>query len=264
LGDGFGDTRRENAILRLRRAAKPIVECMCREFSGCKFKPVMFEISTSASDPKKPAPLVFKLDDGSRVQITGKIDRVDTFKTEKDVYVRVIDYKSGSIDFKRDNLQKGEHLQMFLYLRSVVETAKPQFLKELGLENGGRLIPAGVAYVKTSLSDKSMDTPFADDLSFVIGEVNERYGMVLDDETALGAMSPDHLPKGIENDKNRLKYSEDEWVELCKTVEGVVKDITKDIRSGDIAARPRFKGSDSPCERCSYKPLCRSPKNKKD
>ena len=263
LGGGFGDTRRENAISRLRRAAKPIVECMCREFSNCKFKPVMFEISTSDTNPKKPTPLVFTLDDNSTVQITGKIDRVDTFKAGNDVYVRVMDYKSGSIDFKRDNLAKGEHIQMFLYLRSVVETAKPQFLKALGVEKGGRLVPAGVAYVKTSMSDKSMDSPFENDLEFVIGEVNERYGMVLDDPTAIEAMSPEHLPVGVENPKTRLKYDMAGWDELCGIVEGVVKDITKSIRSGDIAANPRFKGSDSPCDKCSYKPMCRSPKNKK-
>ena len=263
LGGGFGDTRRENAIARLRRAAKPIVECMCREFSNSRFKPVMFEISTSSKDPKKPDPLVFDLDDKTKVQITGKIDRIDAFKAGDDVYVRVIDYKSGKIDFKRENLEKGEYLQMFLYLRSVVETKKPEFLGELGVGNGGSLIPAGVAYVKTSMTDKSMESPFENDFEFVLGEVNERYGMVLDDETAIGAMSPEHMPTGIDNPKNGLKYSIGEWSTLCETVERVVKDITNDIRRGDIKAKPRITSSKSPCDSCSYKPLCRSPKGKK-
>ena len=39
LGDGFGSARKQNAIAQLRRAARPVVECISREFESCEYEP---------------------------------------------------------------------------------------------------------------------------------------------------------------------------------------------------------------------------------
>jgi hypothetical protein len=56
-------------------------------------------------------------------------------------------------------MSEGSNLQMFLYLKALVETDNPKFRESLGVGEGGRLIPAGVIYVKTSVRDVKIDTP---------------------------------------------------------------------------------------------------------
>ncbi len=260
LGDGFGSARKQNAIAQLRRAARPVVECISREFENCRYEPKFVELSTYGATPKSPDPAVYKIDEATTAHISGFVDRVDTLKVGDDVYVRVIDYKSGAKTFDPRQLAEGTNLQMFLYLKSIVDTEKPEFLREMGVENGGRLIPAGVVYVKTSMKDKLLDDPFVDDTEAVIVGLNEREGMLLDDEASIGAMSPDHLPKGAEEDGGKNRYTEDEWHELCDVIEESVVRIVGGMKKGDARAEPSVKGRYGPCSYCPYKAICRNPK----
>ncbi len=260
LGDGFGSARKQNAIAQLRRAARPVVECICREFESCGFEPRFVELSTYGKTPKTPDPVVYKIDESTTAHISGYVDRVDTLKVGNDVYVRVIDYKSGAKSFTPKELAQGKNLQMFLYLKAIVDTAKPEFLNTMGVGEGGRLIPAGVIYVKTSMKDTILDTPFLDDMESVIGELNEREGMLLNDEVSIGAMSPNHLPKGAEESDGNHRYDENGWQELCDIIEESVVRIVGDMKSGKSAAEPSVKGRYGSCSYCPYKAICRSPK----
>ncbi|MBQ2793402.1 MAG: PD-(D/E)XK nuclease family protein [Clostridia bacterium] len=260
LGDGFGSARKQNAIAQLRRAARPVVECISREFESCEYEPRFVELSTYGTNPKSPDPAVYKIDGSTTAHVSGFVDRVDTLKVGSDVYVRVIDYKSGAKTFDSRELAEGKNLQMFLYLKSIVDTKKPEFLEEMGVEEGGRLIPAGVIYVKTSMKDKLLDDPFTDDTESVISALNEREGMLLDDEVSIGAMSQDHLPKGAEEDGGKNRYTEDGWQELCDVIEESVVRIVGGMKKGDARAEPSVKGRYGPCSYCPYKAICRNPK----
>ena len=218
------------------------------------------ELSTYGTNPKSPDPAVYKIDGSTTAHVSGFVDRVDTLKVGSDVYVRVIDYKSGAKTFDSRELAEGKNLQMFLYLKSIVDTKKPEFLEEMGVEEGGRLIPAGVIYVKTSMKDKLLDDPFTDDTESVISALNEREGMLLDDEVSIGAMSQDHLPKGAEEDGGKNRYTEDGWQELCDVIEESVVRIVGGMKKGDARAEPSVKGRYGPCSYCPYKAICRNPK----
>ena len=110
------------------------------------FEPSFFELKIENNNPLSPAPSLFKGEDASAL-VYGTIDRVDTYKIGNDVYVRVVDYKTGNKSFNPKDLSRGENLQMFLYLKSVTETKNQAFLDRLGIGDGGSLIPAGVIYV---------------------------------------------------------------------------------------------------------------------
>ena len=260
LGDGFGSARKENAIAQLRRAARPVVECVCREFEECEYEPRFVELSTYGASPKTPDPVIYNIDESTTAHISGYVDRVDTLKVGDDVYVRVIDYKSGAKTFDPRELSEGKNLQMFLYLKSIVDTEKPEFLREMGVGEGGRLVPAGVIYVKTSMRDKLLDTPFVDDTESVIDALNEREGMILDDEASISAMSVDHLPKGAEEEGGSHRYDENGWAELCSTIEDSVVRIVGNMKSGKAASEPSARGKFGPCSYCPYKAVCRNPK----
>ena len=62
-----------------------------------------------------------KLDDGKKVEITGKIDRVDVLKTEDGKYVRIIDYKSSIKDIDLDEVMAGLQIQLLTYMDAITK-----------------------------------------------------------------------------------------------------------------------------------------------
>ena len=253
-------------IKRLIKAATPIVDGLCEEFAGSSFIPKYFEMKIGGNDELSPEILTITDDDGNRTLIKGSIDRVDTYKFGEDVYVRVVDYKTGQKDFSPKDLEKGKNLQMFLYLCAVIDTKKDTLLKDLGVGENGRLIPAGVIYVKSDLSDIKIEHDSAEDEAEAIKGDQKRQGMLLDDAVSISAMHKKYLPIRTKNDgsyykdSEELVFSEQGWEILRSTVENSVKRVTKKMRSGNISAEPMIEKRASPCGYCKYKSFCRNAK----
>ena len=68
-----------------------------------------------SGDDALPSP-VWELRDGSRVVLSGKVDRVDLYDDNGTLYMRVVDYKSGKHEFKLDDVHSGLDIQLVLYL----------------------------------------------------------------------------------------------------------------------------------------------------
>lgn len=261
---GEGDARRDVTLSRLCRAAEPIIDGLCEEFASCKFEPVFFELTTDDRNPSAPNTVKIDADDGSRIIISGTMDRLDSFKSGDDVYVRVVDYKTGTKEFDPRKLAEGENLQMFLYLKSVTETDTPEFRQVLGVGDKGRIIPAGVIYVKTKLDDAII--PKSDDKAATEAakKLQSREGMILDDRVSLDAQNPDFLPVRIKDGaivETPIKryYSPEGWAEVDATVTEAVRSIAKRIKGGDISVkREDVVGFTSPCSSCKFRPLCRN------
>jgi len=131
---GIGSAKNEVIIDRIQRVAKPIVDGLCDEFANCRFTPAYCELHIDGYRADTPNSIIYNTESGNhRVIIGGYIDRVDTLKVGDDVYVRVVDYKTGIKDFSLDDVKKGENLQMLLYLKSIVETNNPEFRERLGV-----------------------------------------------------------------------------------------------------------------------------------
>ena len=265
LGDDVigASVRTRIKIDRLCRAALPVVEGLCEEFSRSAFEPRFFELSLSRSDDSTPDPISLTTDTG-RVSIYGIIDRVDAYKKGEDVYLRVIDYKTGHKEFSPEDMAEGSNLQMFLYLKALVESENKKFRESLGVGEGGRLIPAGVIYVKTSVRDVRVDTPDDSAASEAVKSAQGREGMVLDDPEVLSAMTLKYTPvyskrtpDKITDKKRKFLYTEEGWQTIMETVEESVGRVADGIRAGVMDACPKEEKDKSPCEYCNFKPICR-------
>ncbi|MBE6532868.1 MAG: hypothetical protein E7676_05115 [Ruminococcaceae bacterium] len=262
--DVFGASKRTKIkIDRLCRAALPVVDGLCEEFASSAYEPRFFELSLSAKDEASPGAINIKTERGD-VHIYGIIDRVDAYKKGEDVYLRVIDYKTGHKEFSPDDMKEGANLQMFLYLKALVESENEKFRGALGASEKSRLIPGGVIYVKTSVGDVRVDTPSDEAADEAVKGAQEREGMILDDEDSISAMTLKYTPvyskrtpDKIPDSKRKYLYTEDGWEEIMKTVEESVTDISDRIRSGEISAKPKVKKDKSPCEYCEFKAICR-------
>lgn len=262
--DVFGASKRTKIkIERLCRAALPVVDGLCEEFASSAYEPRFFELSLSARDETSPGAINIKTERGD-VHIYGIIDRVDAYKKGEDVYLRVIDYKTGQKEFSPDDMSEGRNLQMFLYLKALVESENEKFRRELGASEKSRLIPGGVIYVKTAVGDVRVDTPSDEVADEAVKGAQAREGMLLDDEDSISAMTLKYTPlyskrtpDKIPDSKRKYLYTEDGWSDIMKTVEDSVTDISDRIRSGEISAKPKVKKDKSPCEYCEFKAICR-------
>ena len=255
-------TKRTSILLdRLTRSAMPVVDGLCDELKNCAFIPRFFELKIGSSNEDLPRPATFNDKDGRSIFVYGSIDRVDTFKCGDDVYVRVIDYKTGNKTFSPSDLDDGKNLQMFLYLKAIVETENERFKENIGVTNGGRILPGGVIYVKTDMSDVVI--PHADENASkeAIKKNQERRGMLLDDSFNLDAMNKDFIPVKFKKDGTpdarsaKYLYSYDEWRELDEKISQKVCEVAEKMKSGDISTTKEKSGA--PCDYCKFKPICR-------
>ncbi len=258
------NSAREKIMLdRLIGATVPIVRGLCEELRGSAFTPSFFELKMSDSSPELPSRVKVDTDGGSFATVGGSIDRVDTYKSSNgNVYVRVIDYKTGSKSFSPDDLDEGKNMQMFLYLRALTESEKPLFRDSIGALGDAKIIPAGVIYVNADITDVRIAHDSADAEELAIKAKQERRGMLLDDAESISAMNRDYIPVKYKKDgtvyapHKKLLYSEQGWREIMQKLDKNIESIASKIKSGDASAHVE-KGGDA-CKYCKFKAICRS------
>ena len=261
LGEDAAKPRTEVTMSRLMRASMPVVDSLCDELSSSSFIPQFFELKTDKKNPNLPDPMALTMRDGTPITVSGFIDRVDTLKRGEDVYVRVVDYKTGQKEFSPGDIEEGKNLQMFIYLKSIVDSKSEGFRDALGVGKDGEVIPAGVIYVKASLKDVKIDTYSDEDAWEALKDEQKREGMILSEEECYEAMNPDFLPvnpkKEKLSDKERARlFSRDDWTRINETIETVILDFAEEMKSGNIRAIPSsemFTG----CSTCKFKAFCR-------
>lgn len=261
INDGQEVLSRRDAVLieRLCRVSLPVVREMCLELRESMFVPTFFELKLeSGNTPGKPSAAKFYDEDGGEVTVYGTVDRVDTYRTDDELYVRVIDYKTGSKEFSPSDIDEGKNLQMFLYLKAIVESEDKEFLSSLGAHEGKAPLPASVIYIRTSVGNVKASSPMA--VEGALAKINSRTGMILDDERVLSATGTAYAPikinkNGCVNASDMAKvYTRDGWDTLIGKIGEFISTTARRIRCGDIRPTPDKKGA---CQYCQYKDICR-------
>lgn len=254
-------------ITRLRRVARLVVEELCEEMRQSDFTPVLFEAALAGDSDEDPGALPFRLPDGTRVSLYGRIDRVDSYTRDGKTYLRVIDYKSGDKKFSLEDVSRGLNLQLLVYLFSLWKSENPKFREKMA--KSGELLPAGVLYVGAGLQDKLLDVPTPPDevLAGVKKAVYHR-GLLLDDLAVLRAMDRDmkgrFIPVRLTGEEKYYKGDEkslaslERMGELVTEVDGIICRIAGEMRAGDATARPIAHKNTYVCEYCEMKSVCRS------
>jgi len=160
-----------------------IFERLKIEFSAISFKPVDFELSIGGEEIP---PYSLPLEEGN-ISVYGSIDRVDLMEKDGIKYIRVIDYKTGTKEFKLANLFSGINLQMVLYLMA---------LNKNGGDYYGDIVPAGVLYLPSRIGIKDylkMRNPSDKHVEAQKSFSGKLSGMVLNSPVVLNGMGVDKL-----------------------------------------------------------------------
>lgn len=244
--------RFRHLFVRLRRLSMLMAESLRREFSDSSFLPAYFEyrLKDGSADT-----LCLKLSDGSSVSLNGCVDRIDLWRNGDDVFVRVVDYKTGSKKFSLDDVSSGLNLQLLIYLFSLCRP-DTDFACTIGCAPGKAPIPAAANYLSSYLTVIST-TGLPDEVKVTedaLGRL-DRSGVFLDDAGVLAALGK--VPK-----QGRLDI--DGFEALRKELYSVIEKIAGELRSGKASAEPFINGGKSPCNYCQMNIICRSARKTHD
>ncbi|MBR1803034.1 MAG: helicase-exonuclease AddAB subunit AddB [Clostridia bacterium] len=239
---------------RLKRVIAKSMKYIVDSLKYSEFEVLGHELEFKAG--KEYPPIVFELQDGKKVEITGKIDRVDIAKTADGNYIRIIDYKSSSKNINLNEVVAGLQLQLLTYLDA---TCKEE-----------NVLPAGVLYFHLLdpilNSDKNLSE---EEITEELRKQFKMQGLILADSQIIRKMDttlekgnsniiPAYLTKDGEVSNKPSTITREQFENLQKYTEKIIKQISNEILEGNIEITPYYQiqTKKTPCQYCSYKSIC--------
>ncbi len=248
-------SRARHLMRRLTETVYAVVERLQQEFSRSQFQPLAFELGLGMGADNVP-PLEYHTPEGMTVRVVGKVDRVDGWEQDGRLYIRVIDYKTGSRTFDFSDVYHGLAMQMLIYLFSIWQNGAARF--------GGEIQPGGVLYLHAYRPYVECRKIEQDDV--VQKEREKTYkmsGLVLEEEAVIDAM--EHSEDGkrifvpVKMGKAGLEGNTatvEEFHRLRRYLERCIIRMARQLQQGDISVDPFRKGTRTPCDYCDYRPAC--------
>ena len=230
-----------------------------RQLQLGSFVPAGSELQFTAADGLEAMQLM--TEDGRRVSLAGRIDRIDLAVEEDCVYVRVVDYKSGSVSLDYTRVYYGLQLQLALYMGAALELVSRRY-------PGKKVIPAGIFYY--TIQDPMIDAPESmSEEELDAGRMKELRlnGLVSSDPEVLSRMEKvrvkqSGLVRGLsyEDGGNAAERSgavnEEQLKELCAFAKKKAAQLSSSLYRGEIRVNPyEYKGWSS-CTYCPYRAVC--------
>ena len=237
---------------RLSATAEVLIRHIGEELAQSEFTPVDYELQIQEGGPVEPLHVV--LPGGEQVAVEGKVDRVDIMEKDGVKYVRVVDYKTGSKDFRLSDVLYGLNMQMILYLAAVWEN---------GTKRYGKVLPAGVLYMPAGkpLVSADRDVP-SERVQAQLQRKLRMNGLVLEDPTVLRGMEAQaqgvFIPVALKDGQPAKLDSVASLTQmgvLVKHIEHLIEGMAKTLYAGDVRPEPA-SGEYDACAWCPYGAVC--------
>ncbi len=231
----YSSARDEYLIVRMKRMLERTVWALTNQLKAGDFRPSASEFRFS----------------------NGKIDRIDTCEEEEKVYVKVVDYKTGSQAFDVVSLYHGLQLQLMVYIDAAVRMEEQR-------HPGWEVVPAGVFYyrIHDPLVDKEKD---GGEEETILKELRPDGLINLKDEVLRHL---DHIQSGeslavpVKYNKNgslargSKAVPEEEFQLMMRHAARKVEEAHRGILAGRTEAVPYRKGQETGCDYCRYRHIC--------
>lgn len=236
---------------RMIASVKDTAYAVTRQMAAGSFRPLKTELSFGPGGDY-PA-LTLRLADGSSFEVCGKIDRVDEAQVDGENYIRIIDYKTGGVDFELADLEAGIRLQLPLYLEAIRAT-------EAAAKTAGMYyMPVGEGVVQQAGSEEAVEDA-------ILKQFRLR-GLSLSDVSVLRA-ADSSAPSwssvlsvqfkkdgGVRASASLLNAAA--LAEKGRLARAKAQETLEKIRDGHADVTPFRKKKKTACQWCEYKSVCR-------
>ncbi|WP_306454076.1 helicase-exonuclease AddAB subunit AddB [Evansella halocellulosilytica] len=222
------------------------------------FSPIGLEVGFGPKEDLPP--LSFTLDNGVKMELVGRIDRVDKSETDHGLMLRIIDYKSSQKDINLLDVYYGLAIQMLIYL-DVVLSHSNQWL-------GKQASPAGVLYfhVHNPLikSNKPLTIEQIEDEIFkqfkMKGLLQANPEIIKQMDTTLEKGHSNIVPAGLKQDgslySNSSVISDADYEVVRKYLRKQIEHVGKSLTEGNIDITPVKNKQQTACTFCPYGSFC--------
>lgn len=206
-------------------------------------------------------PLGIHLKNGRKMELAGRIDRIDQAKGDDNhLFLRVIDYKSSEKDVNLTDVYYGLSLQMITYLDIVMTYSRELVEMEAS--------PAGVLYFH--VHNPLVNAGKLLTMEEIEEEIMKKFrmnGLLLNDQSAIKLMDQtlesgdSHIiSAGIKQDGNLTKRSKvasmENFNDLRNYVRSLYQKSGNDIIEGNVEIAPYKRKDKTACTFCSFKSVC--------
>ncbi len=240
-------------VKRLKKIVTKALKYIIESLLQSKFEVLGTELEFGEKSNYKP--ILIELDNGKKVEITGKIDRIDIGKNEEGKYIRIIDYKSSARNIDLNEVYAGLQIQLLTYIDSACKN-----------ENA---MPAGILYfslleqmIKTNknISEEEIEEKIRNNFKMkglIIADINIIKMHDKDLKSGYSKLIPAYIDtKGNISQKKTSGVTKEQFEVLQKYIIKTIKDIAKEIYTGKVDIKPYYKEGRTPCKYCEYKSIC--------
>lgn len=241
---------------RLKKVITRAVKYIINTLKYSDFKVLGTEIEFGEN--KQYDQIQINLEDGKKVEIIGKIDRIDIAENENGKYIRIIDYKSSVKSIDLNEVVAGIQIQLLTYLDAVAKNENADLAGVLYFNLIEPIIKAKNKHMTEEKLEQEIRNNFKMN-GLILGDVE--VVKMMDNNLTIGNSNiiPAYIDKDGNVSKNKPSILEkQDFIALQNKVEKVIKQISEEIMSGEISQKPIYlhKNKRTACEFCSYKAIC--------
>lgn len=254
----YSSARNEYAIGRMKRILSRSVCVLQNQLKKGEFVPQGHEVSFKYAQDLDSVSIALSKEE--RMHLQGRIDRIDIAEDAENVYVKVVDYKSGDKQFDLAAVYYGLQLQLVVYMNAALELEAKRHPEK-------NIVPAAILYYH--VADPMVETDgkeSVEELNQRIlmelrtkGVVNSREDIIQRLDRFIGSKS-DVIPVEKKKDGSLGARSSVMSSEELEVVSGYVSEkvrsIGREILQGHKECSPYEQGDRSACTFCSYKKVC--------
>ena len=243
---------------RVGQITKRTVWALQQQIKKGDFIPAGFEVSFSAAD--NLSAMKIALSESEALHLRGRIDRMDVCEDGGKVYVKIIDYKSGSTSFDLLALYYGLQLQLVVYMDAVTEMAQHHYPDK-------EIVPAGILYY--NIADPLAEKKGQPDPEKIDAEILKKLRMNGLVNSELEVVR--HLDRTIEKESDVIPVvlkdgevqagrssvaNRERFARLSQFVHRKLKEAGQKILDGEIGVAPYKNGQRTACDYCPYHAVC--------
>ena len=244
---------------KVRKIISDAIFFTCKHLGNTEFFHKYYEFEFGKNSSK----IELILNDGRRASFVGKVDRIDFCKSNDEMFINVIDYKSSIHDIDYGKIYNVLNIQTIAYMDYIIRLYRDNYNIDLN--------PCGIFYFTISKpiikNKKNID---------LIKETEKYYrysGFIINDIKKINLIDKNILNNGngssislkINKDGEISKVnslesilSENEFSDILEFVHESVKDKIMEIYDGNIEVCPVLDDiNQSRCSYCNYVGICK-------